>query len=479
MPAKVLLFDGNEGNLSSMKEGLFSRLRSRAVAQRQTTARERIALLDALYAEVWRRRTDLHAAMYADFRKPAEEVDLTEIYVLKGEIDYVKRRLRGWMRPRRVRGGAAMLGSAAWVQQEAKGVVLILAPWNYPMQLLFRPLVSALAAGCTAMLKPSELTPNTAQVLAEIVEAAFEPDVVALIQGGPEVAQALLAEPFDHIYFTGSPAVGRLVMAAAAKHPCSVTLELGGKSPAIVDGTVKWGVVARRLAWGKCVNAGQICVSPDYALVPRASRDAFVDALREAMVALYGTDPSSAPDFQRIVNPRHAARIAALIDDAVARGARVVHGGEANPEASFIAPTILVDVPRDAAILEEEIFGPVLPVLTYEGEDELIAEVKSRPIPLALYLFSADRKRIRRLLARLQSGGAAINQTVLHVSHRALPFGGQGNSGIGAGHGHFGFLEFTHQRGVYQQLLPSAADAISPPYTPFKRKLIQAVLRWL
>ena len=457
----------------------FQRLRNQVPQQRLTTARERIAMLDALYAEVWRRRADLHSAMYADFRKPAEEVDLTEIYVLKSEVAYVKRRLKGWMRPKRVRGGLAMLGSAAWVRHESKGVALILAPWNYPMQLLFRPLVSALAAGCTVLLKPSEMTPKTAQVLQEIVEAVFDPSVVQLVQGGPEVAQALLAEPFNHVYFTGSPAVGRIVMAAAAKHPCSVTLELGGKSPAIVDESADLKVVARRLAWGKCVNAGQICVSPDYALVPTSLRDAFVDALRSAMIAQYGPDPAKSPDYQRIVNSRHAARIAGLIQDAVDRGARVAHGGQVDPERAYIAPTILVDVPRDALILSEEVFGPVLPVLTYDHELDLVAEVESRPTPLALYLYSVQRKKVRRLLNRLQSGGAAINQSVVHVGHRALPFGGHGNSGIGAGHGHYGFLEFTHQRGVYQQILPSAAEALAPPYTEWKRKLIRAVLRWL
>lgn len=457
----------------------FNALKEQAPAQRSTTARERMALLDALYAEVLKRRKDLHAAMYADFRKPAEEVDLTEVYVLKSEIAYVKRRLRGWMRPKPVRGGLAMLGSRAWVRREAKGVALILAPWNYPMQLLFRPLVSALAAGCTVMLKPSEMTPKTAQVLQEIVEAVFDRRVVQIAQGGPEVAQALLAKPFDHVYFTGSPAVGKLVMAAAAQHPCSVTLELGGKSPAVVDASADLQVVARRLAWGKLVNAGQICVSPDYALVPTALRDAFVDAMREAMIAQYGPHPEAAPDFQRIVNPRHAHRIAGLIEDAVARGARIAHGGTSDPENAYIAPTILTDVPRDAAILEEEIFGPVLPVLTYESEGALIAEIESRPTPLALYLYSKDRRSIRSRLARLQSGGVAINQSVVHVGHRALPFGGLGNSGIGVGHGEYGFREFTHERGVYQQLLPSAAEALAPPYTDFKRRLIRAVLRWL
>lgn len=457
----------------------FKRLQAQAPAQRRTTAKQRMALLDALMAEVMRRREDLHSAMQADFRKPSEEVDLTEIFVLKGEINQVKRHLKRWMRPERVHGGLAMLGSRAWIQREAKGVALILAPWNYPMQLTFRPLVAALAAGCTVMLKPSELTPRTAQVLQEIVDAIFDPGVVQLVQGGADVAEALMDEPFDHIYFTGSPAVGRLVMAAAAKHPCSVTLELGGKSPAIVDASANLDQAARRIAWAKLVNAGQICVAPDYLLIPSNLRDDFVKRLIRAMREYYGANPKESPDFQRIVNPRHAHRIAGLIEDAVERGARIVHGGNSDPESAYVAPTILVDVPRDSAILQEEIFGPVLPILTFNDELEVVAEVNSRPTPLALYIYSRRRRAIRRWLQQMTSGGAAINQSVVHVGHHSLPFGGKGNSGIGVGHGLYGFREFTHERGMFQQVLPSAADALTPPYSPWKRKLINFVLRWI
>lgn len=462
-----------------MKGHDFQRLLDRVPAQRQSSAKERIALLEALYREVSKRRLDLHEAMHADFRKPAPDVDLTELFVLKSEINYVKRRLKGWMRPTRVSGGLAMFGSSAWVQHEAKGVVLILAPWNYPMQLMFRPLVSALAAGCTVMLKPSELTPHTAAVLQEIVDAVFDPSVVQLVQGGADVAQSLLKLPFNHIYFTGSPAVGRLVMAAAAEHPCSVTLELGGKSPAIVDPSADLKQSASRIAWGKCVNAGQICVSPDYALVPTHQRDAFVEAMTKAMEGMYSKNPEGAEDYQRIVNSRHAARIAGLVQDAVDRGARIAHGGQFDVKEAFIAPTILVDVPKDAAILEEEIFGPVLPVLTYDSTEDVVETIASRPTPLALYIYGKHRKRTRYYVQRLQSGGVAINQSVVHVGHQALPFGGLGNSGIGSGHGHYGFREFTHERGVYQQVLPSAAEFLSPPYSPWKRRLVGWVLRWL
>jgi aldehyde dehydrogenase (NAD+) len=457
----------------------FEALQARRTAQRALSAKQRIQRIERLYAEISRRRADIQAAMHADFRKPAEEVDLTEIYVLKSEMKAIKRGLRGWMREQRVPGGLAMVGSASWIRPEAKGVALIIAPWNYPLQLLFRPLMSAIAAGCPAFLKPSELTPHVSAICAEIVSAVFPPEEVFCVQGGVAVSQHLLDLPFDHIYFTGSPAVGRKVMAAAAAHPCSVTLELGGKSPVIIDETANVEVAARRLVWAKLLNAGQICVAPDYVLVHTSQREAFLTAVQRAIRTEYGTDPSASPDFQRIVNRRHTERIGSLIDDAVTRGAQIVTGGEVQPDTCYVAPTIIVDVATDAAILEEEIFGPVLPVLTYDDIDEACAAIESRPTPLALYIYSKSRKRIRHITARLQSGGVSINNSVVHVSSTALPFGGLGNSGVGVGHGEFGFREFTHFRGMFQQLIPGAAELLTPPYNNTKRRLIQFVMKWL
>ena len=458
---------------------LFEILHERKTAQRALTAKERIARLDRFYAEVLRRRDDICAAMHADFRKPVEEVDLTEIYVLKSELKAIKRGLRGWMSEQRVPGGLAMLGSASWVRPEAKGVVLVMAPWNYPLQLLFRPMMTAIAAGCTVMLKPSELTPRVSAVCAEIVQKVFAPEEVVCIEGGVEVAQAMLKQPFDHVYFTGSPAVGKLVMAAAAAHPCSVTLELGGKSPVVVDETANAEVAARRLVWAKFVNAGQICVAPDYVLVHSSKKAAFLEAVQEAIRQEYGASPADSADFQRIVNGRHTERIGGLIDEAKAGGATVLTGGGGDASRCYVAPTVLVDVATDAQIMQEEIFGPVLPVLVYEEIEEAMRLIESRPTPLALYIYSRSRRNIRRLLDRLQSGGVSINNSVVHVSSTSLPFGGLGNSGVGVGHGEWGFREFTHYRGVYQQLIPGASELLTPPYTDFKRRLIRAVLRWL
>ena len=457
----------------------FSALQARVPAQRMLSAQERIARLDALYAEIWRRRDDLKRAMWNDFRKPAEEVDLTEIFVVKSEIKTVKQGIRQWMKPKRVPGGLALVGSASWVRPEAKGVVLIISPWNYPMQLVFRPLVAAIAAGCTAMIKPSELTGQTAQWVAEVVSAVFNPDEVSVVQGGVDTATHLLNLPFNHMYFTGSPAVGKLVMRAASQHPCSVTLELGGKSPVIVDDRIDLESVAKKVAWAKLSNAGQICVAPDYVLIPSVRKSAFVDALKQAMMELYPGAMDTNKDFQRIVAPHHAERIARLVDDAVARGAEVHVGGAHDPQQCFVHPTVLSNVDGQSEILEEEIFGPVLPIVTYDSLDEAVDFVNERPTPLALYVFSKRKAFVNDVLNRIQSGGVSINNCVLHVSSTHLPFGGLGNSGIGSGHGAFGFTEFTHLRGVYEQRIDGAGALLMPPYTAWKTKLIDRLLRWL
>ena len=460
-------------------EQSFLALRQRAPRQRQLTARERIQRLDALYDEVWRRRDDLKAAMWADFRKPPEEVDLTEIFVIKSEIKEVKKRLKSWMKPRRVPGGLALLGSVSWVKPEAKGVALIIAPWNYPMQLMFRPLVAAVAAGCTVMLKPSEVTAHTAQVIDEIVSVVFDENEVTLIQGGAETATELLEMPFNHIYFTGSPAVGKIVMKAAAQHPCSVTLELGGKSPVIVDDLKSLKSAAQKIVWAKLSNAGQICVAPDYVFVPAHREQDLIDALKTAMLELYPGNVAENKDYQRIAAPRHADRINQLVEDALRRGAKLVHGGQTDVEGCLVEPTILAELADNSEVMQDEIFGPVLPIVPYTHFDEVVEAVNARPTPLALYIYSKRKAFVNEALERMQSGGASINNCVIHVSSNHLPFGGLGNSGIGSGHGEHGFKEFTHFRGVYEQRFDGAGAWLMPPYTPWKTKLIDRLLRWL
>jgi aldehyde dehydrogenase (NAD+) len=463
----------------SLNHQLFERLNARASLQRKLSVKERIKRLDALYEEIWRRRDDLKQAMWADFQKPPQEVDLTEIFVLKQEIKAIKKGLKRWMRPQRVPGRLSLIGSSSWIRPEAKGVALIIAPWNYPMQLLFRPLVSALAAGCTVMLKPSEYTVNTAQVVAEIVAEVFDACEVSLVQGGVDTATELLTLPFNHMFFTGSPEVGKVVMSAAAKIPCSVTLELGGKSPVIIDKSADIKATAKRIAWAKLSNAGQICVAPDYILVHESKRDELVEALKQAMDTLYPNAASKSRDYQRIVHPRHAERIQALIVDAKERGAKVVKGGQVDVQACEVAPTLLVDVPGDSHVLQEEIFGPILPILTWNEPDEAIAFILARPTPLALYLYGSRRRLTARFVDEIPSGGVSINNSVIHVSSTDLPFGGLGSSGIGSSNGEFGFREFTHFRGMYAQRWSGLGPLLMPPYTSKKTRLVDFALRWL
>jgi len=329
------------------------------------------------------------------------------------------------------------------------------------------------------LLKPSELTGKTAGVIAEIVAAVFPENEVSVVQGGVETATHLLSLPFNHMYFTGSPEVGKIVMRAAAQHPCSVTLELGGKSPVILDDSAPLKATAKKIAWAKLANAGQICVAPDYIFVPRSMESDFVEALKSAMMELYPGVLAENPDYQRIIKGEHAQRLLDLTEDAVSKGAKVSYGGASDAEDCFVHPTILSDLSPEAQIMQEEVFGPVLPVIAYDDIQEVIHSVNSRPVPLALYIYSKRNRVVNQLLDAIQSGGASINNSVIHVSSNHLPFGGLGNSGIGSGHGQHGFNEFTHMRGVYEQRVRGAVALLMPPYKPWKTKVIDRLLRWL
>jgi aldehyde dehydrogenase (NAD+) len=435
-----------------------------------TTARERIEKLRRLERALHSRRDEIRAAMWADYRKPAAEVDLSEIYPVAGEARHAIRHLKSWMRPKRVSTPLALFGSRSSIVYEPKGVVLIVAPWNFPFNLTLGPLVSALAAGNCAILKPSELTPESTACIKRILGDLFEEDEVAVVEGDSKVAEALLRKRFDHIFFTGSPAVGRIVMRAAAEHLTSVTLELGGKSPAIVDRTANVAEAAKKIAWGKFFNCGQICIAPDYALVHEDVRDEFLAKLRET-VAGFG-------DASRgwIVNDRHAARVKRLIDTS---GGEVLMGGTVTGRVT--EPTVLANVSPDAPVMQEEIFGPILPVATYRSLDEAFDLIDAREKPLVLYIFSRDRKVARDIVARTRAGGTAINHTLVHFYQLELPFGGVGNSGIGKSHGFAGFEAFSNPRGILDQRLPfSPIEMLYPPYGgKLKQKLIDFTVRWL
>lgn len=458
---------------------LFDGQRETALRWRESTAAERIARIARLRDAMLAHREAFHAAFMADYRKPAAEVELSEFLPVMDEARHAIGRVARWMKPRRVRPTLTMLGTFGQVLYQPRGRVLIVAPWNYPLSLCFGPLVSALAAGNTAIVKPSEMTPHVSALMAKIIGETFPEAEVALVEGDAETARALLELPFDHVFFTGSPAVGRLVMAAAATHLSSVTLELGGKSPTVVGASADVRLAAETLMWGKCLNAGQTCIAPDYAYVHESVKDAFVAECRRVLAARYGADAAAraqSPDLARIVNRRHAQRIADLLADAVARGARVLAGGDADVDRCYVAPTLLDDVPADARIMAEEIFGPLLPIVGYSSLDAVIDDIAARPKPLALYAWSRDRAEIDRLLTRTSSGGACVNHCVAHFAHGNLPFGGVNHSGIGSAHGHHGFKTFSHERALLRSSPLMPVKLFYPPYTEIRRRIVRAVV---
>jgi aldehyde dehydrogenase (NAD+) len=438
-----------------------------------TTASQRIEKLRRFEKLIMTRREEIRAAMWEDYRKPPAEVDLSEIYPVVSEARHAIRHLRSWIKPKRVSTRLALIGSKSSIVHEPKGVVLIMAPWNFPFNLTLGPLVSAIAAGNCVMLKPSEMTPASTACMRRLIGELFDDNEVAVVEGDASVAEELLRKKFDHIFFTGSPAVGKLVMKAAAEHLTSVTLELGGKSPVIVDSTANIDEAARKIAWGKFFNSGQICIAPDYVLVHEGVRDAFVEKLRAY------TEASGAESRGMIVNDRHAARVKRLIDQAVGDGAEVVLGGTAHGRA--IDATILTNVPRQSSVMQEEIFGPVLPVLTFRTLEEAFALIEAKEHPLVLYVFSRDRKVARRILAATRAGGTVINHALIHFYELDLPFGGVGHSGVGKSHGFAGFEAFSNPRGVLDQRLPfSAIELLFPPYKgKLKEMLIEFTVRWL
>lgn len=437
--------------------------------------RERRSALQALAHAIQRHESDIVAALAQDFAKPAAEVRLTEILPVLQEIRHACRHLPGWMRARCVAPGLATLGTSARLVPQARGVCLIISPWNYPFNLAVGPLVSCLAAGNSAMLKPSELTPATSGLLARLIAETFPPDLVTVVEGDKDTAQALLALPFDHIFFTGSPAVGQVVMAAAARNLSSVTLELGGKSPTIVGPGADIEQAARWVAFGKFTNAGQTCIAPDHVFVHASVKDAFVQALRRRIAHAYGSGPQS-DHLAHIVSERHAQRLAGLVQDALAKGARALLNNGRQGRA--MGPVLLESITPEMQLDQEEIFGPVLPILPFERVEDVLARINARPKPLALYVFDRQRAFTQRVLDATTSGGVGVNLTVLHYSHHGLPFGGVNTSGMGSAHGVHGFRSFSHERAVLENRF-SALPWLFAPYTTRVQRWIQWAVRWL
>jgi len=451
-----------------------------------TSIADRIAALRASFdsrktrPEQWRREqlyrlmtmieeneSAIEEALRADLGKSGFETRMTETGTVLSEIEHTLSKLKGWMRPTKVSTPLSNQPGRSKVIHEPLGVVLIVAPWNYPVNLILTPLIGAIAAGNCAAIKPSEVSARTSELLARLIPAYLDTDAFEVFEGGADVSTELLEQRFDHIFFTGSEGIGRIVMTAAAKHLTPVTLELGGKSPCIIAADSNLALAARRVAWGKFLNAGQTCIAPDYVMVDETVAHEFIYEMKNAIETFFGKDPKASPDYLRLINERHFDRVSGLMS-----GGTIVTGGETDREARYIAPTIMTDVNSDAEVMREEIFGPVLPVMTYAALDEAINFITSRPKPLALYVFAKSGDIQNEVIARTSSGGACINDVVMHLAVPDLPFGGVGTSGMGAYHGRASFDTFSHARAVLTKSEYLDVPLRYPPYSATK-------LRWL
>ena len=456
-------------------QALLSRQRQFFSENRTLSLASRKAALYKLKSAVLARQAALERALAEDLGKHRQECYTSEIGFVLAEITHTCKHLKSWMRPIKKRAPMSLFLSSGRIEKQPLGSVLIIGPFNYPFQLLIEPLVAALAAGNTAVLSPSELTPHTAAVIKELIADTFPPEYVFCSDGGIENNDKLLHSRFDKIFFTGSIPVGKIVMRAAAENLIPVTLELGGKSPVIVTPSSKLNVACERIAWGKFMNAGQTCVAPDYVFVHRSIFDDFLKTFRKTVRRFYGEDTRRNADYGRIVNERHMKRLVGILEkDADA----VAFGGEYDLASRFLAPTVLC--PKDishAACIQEEIFGPILPVFPYDDLDEALSFIRSSEKPLALYLFGEDKREIDAILKNTSSGGVSINDTVSHIIHPDLPFGGVGQSGMGNYHGEFGFLCFTHLRSILTRSTRIRMDLAYPPFSDKKLKTIKKYMK--
>ncbi len=410
-------------------------------------------------------------ALYQDLRKSPYEAYLTEVGIVLDEIGHMVKKVAKWSRPKRVPTPIYHFPAASYIYPEPYGNALIISPWNYPFQLAVAPLAAAMAAGNCAVIKPSEFSAHTSQILADLFEAYFESGYISVMTGDVAVSAALLGEKFDHIFFTGSPAVGKIVMTAAARHLTPVTLELGGKSPCIVDKNVNIDLAAKRIVSGKFINAGQTCIAPDYLMVHQSVKEPLVDRIISYIDKFYGAKPKESPDYPKIISKNHFDRLLGLTKDAT-----IMSGGDADPEQMIIAPTLLSDVDWEHPSMQEEIFGPILPVMEYDQLSEAVARINERPKPLALYMFSNDQNSIDGVLKRVSFGGGCINDTLIHFATPNLPFGGVGNSGMGGYHGKFGFDTFSHRKSIMRNTVRFDFPFRYPTF--YKHlKLLKTVLR--
>jgi aldehyde dehydrogenase (NAD+) len=460
--------------------GIFENQKKSISVLRTESVSLREARLQKLRQWIFSNRALIHKAMFDDFSKPALEVDAIEIFHVLNEIQHAVNHLDEWAASKKIDAPFTMLGTRSFIQYEPRGLCLIISPWNYPFSLAVGPLVSAIAAGNSVIIKPSELTMNVSHLLVKMVSEVFQSREVSVIEGDAETSKYLLSLPFDHIFFTGSPAVGKVVMKAAAENLTSVTLELGGKSPTIVTSSANLNDAAERIAVSKFINNGQTCIAPDYVLVDEKVKAEFTEKLISRIKKHFAPngDFQQSPSYCRIVNKRHFKRLNDLINETIEQGAKVEFSGPADEETRFLHPIVLTNIPADARIMEEEIFGPVLPIVSVKNLDEAISIVNSKAKALALYIYSRKKSDHKRILQETSSGAVCINESAIHFLHPNLPFGGVNNSGIGKSHGYHGFMAFSNEKPVLKQKSGyTMVKIFYPPYTAISKKIMDWFLK--
>jgi len=444
-----------------------------------SSARTRIKKLKKLKEVILKNRVKIKEALKKDFKKNPSEVDLTEIFPVVSEINFTINNLRKWMKDEYVRTPLTLLGSKSFIRYEAKGVVLIITPWNFPINLSFISLINALSAGNSVLIKPSEITSETSYVIKDIIEETFDEKEVSVVLGGVDLAKEILKLKFNHILFIGSPTIGSEVMKSASVHLSSVTLELGGKSPTVIDKNCDLKKAAKRVVWAKLINNGQVCIAPDYVLIHEEIKNKFVKYVIKSIKKLYGDNINNSQSYCRIVNNHHFKRLKNLIDDSLKNNSKILYGGNTDSNENYIEPTLIENIDKNSKIFNEEIFGPILPIFTFKKIDEAITFINKKNKPLALYIFSSDKKNINKILGETSSGGVCINHNTLHYSNYNLPFGGIGNSGFGRCHGEYGFKELSNKKSIFKQFLPfSPTDILMPPYNSFKQKVINLIIKY-
>ncbi|MGU9938059.1 aldehyde dehydrogenase family protein [Empedobacter brevis] len=446
---------------------------------RNLSVHQRKEYLLRLEKSILKHRSEIEQALFLDLRKSKVEADSTEIFPVLSEIRLFRRKLNRWSKTKSVSNNLIFFGSKAQIQPESLGNCLIISPWNYPFQLCLLHLVACISAGNTAILKPSEFTPATSKILSKIIGEVFERDHVAIVEGEVEQTTYLLSKKFDHIHFTGSPKVGKIVMEAGAKHLSSVTLELGGKSPLIIDGTIPMQEVIEKAVWGKLINFGQTCIAPDYILIKEEFKDPFVIAFIQHLEKIVGKDPSQSNNLARIVNLQNYKRLKIIIEDAIEKGAKCPFGNEYREDELYIKPTLLTDISKDAVIENEEIFGPVFPIYTFKKINEVIEFIRLKEKPLVIYIFSSNKSFRNKIERQTSSGSVVVNETLVHILHPNLPFGGVNYSGIGASTGYAGFVDFSHLKPILNvNRIFSPSKFLNYPYNSTTQKIIDYLMKY-